>query len=75
MNPVCAGGCGKTNQVTHLVEGLGPRVFTLELGWGGAQEEPADIAATMAAIDMFLIPGESSSVEHRNKSPPLAPGC
>jgi hypothetical protein len=52
------GGCGKLNQVTHLVDGDGPRVFTLELGWGTAQEAPEDIAATLAAIEPFLLPSE-----------------
>lgn len=44
------GGCGMPNSVNHFLE-RAPRVFTLQLTWESHSEQPADIAATLAAID------------------------
>ena len=44
------GGCGALNSVSY---GLAcpPRVFTVQLAWESHSEQPASIAATLAAID------------------------
>ena len=44
------GGCGAPNPVNHFLD-RAPRVFTLQLAWESQQEEPADISATLAAVD------------------------
>ena len=33
----CAGGCGRPNQVGHRVQGLAPKVFSIELAWQNNQ--------------------------------------
>ena len=43
-------GCGTLNPVNHFLQSA-PRVFTLQLTWESHTEQPADIAATLAAID------------------------
>ena len=32
-----AGGCGRPNQVGHRVQGLAPKVFSIELAWQNNQ--------------------------------------
>ncbi|KAL4450739.1 hypothetical protein ABPG77_001095 [Micractinium sp. CCAP 211/92] len=51
------GGCGMPNSVNHFLE-RAPRVFTLQLTWESHSEQPADIAATLAAIDEEIDLGE-----------------
>ncbi len=47
-----AGGCGARLPAAHVVDrARAPRVFTLCLDWGAPLQQPADIAATLAAVD------------------------
>ncbi|KAL4450742.1 hypothetical protein ABPG77_001098 [Micractinium sp. CCAP 211/92] len=51
------GGCGRPCPVNYLLQHA-PRVFTLQLAWESHSEQPADIAATLAAIDEEIDLGE-----------------
>ena len=44
-----AGGCGALSPITHTLD-RAPRVFTLQLAWESQQQEPVDIAATLAGV-------------------------
>ena len=44
------GGCNKLLPLRRVLEGSAPAVFTLQLAWTSHHEGPADIAATLAAV-------------------------
>ena len=48
--PFPAGGCNVLLPVVHALVSA-PRVFTLQLAWESHQEQPHNIAATLAAVD------------------------
>ena len=52
------GGCGAPSPPTHVLQGHPPRVFSLQLAWETSQVAPADISATLAAVEDSLDLGE-----------------
>ena len=50
----CAGGCNAALPVVHALLEPAPRVFTLQLAWESQHEEPAGIAAALAAVDEWV---------------------
>ena len=44
------GGCGTLNRVNQFLQ-RPPRVFSMQLAWESAAEDPADIAATMELVN------------------------